>query len=464
MLIKKCFLGLLVAIALGACNGEDGKTTDGAVVLDKNTQTTQTIYADETQKNEGIKFTATEPWTATVNEVKTRVEEGGSNVDWLKLSAYSGGAGEFTLNLILTKNTTGKSRKATIRITAGDTVLTITVEQKAETESGEEVTEAKPIKKFIYKGVFNSDKVFSSDYINEVIKELSYDEKGRLTRIVSYRADNVDKEKTTMTFDYTVVGEININEKEVTYGTTYEDTYIAKLNGKGNVTALQDDDKNTGTFSDYIRFTYTDDDRLAQWKDADAGSETSSGTFSYNNGMLSKYEYVEGKHLAESRTVNLDLNKAYTKRYPNNLSFDVLGLLLTDDDDYDFLFYAGLTGKTGDYLPELIPDFTSRDEWDYITDPEEYMTPNVTLEKSYNSIQWSDADLVMKYTYDKDNQLTGIQAQRGFSVMKTTYKIVVSDELINPEQPERGYKYERKDEKTSKVKDDTDLLTWTIEY
>ena len=86
------------------------------------------------------------------------------------------------------------------------------------------------------------------------------------------------KGKTTTTFDYTIAGEITMNEKEVydSSSNIYEDTYIIKLNEQGNVASIQDDDKNTGTFSDYIRFSYTDDNRLAQWKDADAGSETSS--------------------------------------------------------------------------------------------------------------------------------------------------------------------------------------------
>lgn len=88
MLIKKCFFAFLAVVVLWACSDGEDTTTESAVVLDKTTQTTQTVYADETQKNEGIKFTATEPWTATVDEVTTKAE--GSNVDWLKLSAYSG--------------------------------------------------------------------------------------------------------------------------------------------------------------------------------------------------------------------------------------------------------------------------------------------------------------------------------------------------------------------------------------
>lgn len=458
--MKKKLFSILVAIALGACSDE-GEGAGSSIVLMGGTQTTQTIYADETQKNEGIKFTATEPWTATVDAVDTRT--GGSNVDWLTLSAYSGGAGEFALSLALTPNSSGKSRKAEIRITAGKTVLTIIVEQKAETENGNEVL--KTIKKITRKEVFNSEKVYnSSDYINEVQRTFGYDEQGRVARITSSRVDNPDKENGTMTFDYTIAGEITICEKE-TYGinTTYEDTYIAKLNEQGNVVSLQDDDKNTGTFSDYIRFSYTADNRLAQWKDADAGSETSSGTFTYSNGRLSKYEYIDGKAPEGKRTISVDVNKAYTNRYPNNLPVDIVGLLLSDDDDYDFLFYTGRMGKTSDYLPELMPDYMSHDDWS--TKKEEgYPNPNTTIEEFYYSIKWSDDNLVMSYTFDKDNYLTGIQTKIGFSVMKTTYTVTVGSELVDPNFPERGYKYETKDYKTAKVKDDADVFNWTIEY
>lgn len=43
----------------------------------------------------------------------------------------------------------------------------------------------------------------------------------------------------------------------------------------------------------------------------------------------------------------------------------------------------------------------------------------------------------MNYTFDKDNYLTGIQTQRGFTVMKTTYTVVVGNELVDPNIPEK---------------------------
>lgn len=469
MLVKKCFFALLVAIALGACSDDDGNIGDGAVVLDKTTQTTQVVYADETQKNEGIRFTATEPWTATVNEVQTKA--GGSNVDWLTLSAYSGGAGEFTLNMTLAPNTSGKSRKAEIRITAGTTVLTITVEQKAETESGEQpVASSRLVKKFTYKGVFNSDKVHGSseDYILEESRTFEYDDQGRVVRIAS----EADRYGSTFvqTYDYATAGKVNIKSVETYYegnpGQPVRSEYdiVATLNQKGLVTSLADDDKDTGKLTEYIRFSYTGDGRLAKWEDTDAGDEAASGTFTYTgDGLLSKYEYVNGKYADENWTNALDLDKAYTKRYPNNLSVDVVGLLLNDDDDYNFVFYAGLAGKTSDFLPEqLMPNFISYDDWD--TSLRTYHEPNKTIEESYSTIEWSDAPMAMNYTFDNDNRLTKIETKRNFSVMKTTYTVVVGNEYLDPNEPDMGYKYETKDKKTVKERDDTDTFTWTIGY
>ena len=95
---------------------------------------------------------------------------------------------------------------------------------------------------------------------------------------------------------------------------------------------------------------------------------------------------------------------------------------------------------------------------------ESYQTPNTTVEEYYHTIVWSDDELVMNYTFDKDNYLTGIQTQRGFTVMKTTYTVVVGNELVDPNIHERGYKYTIENKKTEKEKDDADVFTWTIEY
>lgn len=70
-----------------------------------------------------------------MTEASTKAE--GSSVSWVTLDKYSGNAaGEYTITVFVRKNYTGADRKAYIRITCGSSI-TITIEQKAVTESGD---------------------------------------------------------------------------------------------------------------------------------------------------------------------------------------------------------------------------------------------------------------------------------------------------------------------------------------
>ncbi len=120
----------------GNGGNEGGGNTPANIELTGDTSSQQQVYADDKQAPAPIKFTAKAPWTATVAAVPTKAE-GGSEVDWLDLSAYSGGAGDVSLTITLSPNYTGQDRKAEIRITCGGTTIVITVEQKGKTESGE---------------------------------------------------------------------------------------------------------------------------------------------------------------------------------------------------------------------------------------------------------------------------------------------------------------------------------------
>ena len=91
---KTTLWALFLLFGLAACS--DDEEGNGSIMLTNGTQTSQTIYADETTDNSGgIHFTAAADWTASVIPVTSRAE-GGSSVDWLSLSAYSGGPGEYT--------------------------------------------------------------------------------------------------------------------------------------------------------------------------------------------------------------------------------------------------------------------------------------------------------------------------------------------------------------------------------
>lgn len=121
-------------VALISC--EEDKDSPKEIELTGGASTSHTIYADETQKSDGIKFNAAAPWTATVSEV-LESKAGGSEVGWLTLSLYEGKAGEHTLSLTLMENYTGTDRKAEIKIVSGGSTIIITVEQKATTKEGE---------------------------------------------------------------------------------------------------------------------------------------------------------------------------------------------------------------------------------------------------------------------------------------------------------------------------------------
>ncbi len=130
---------MLFAVSCSESN-DDGGGNDEPIKLSPGTELKQEAFADEEQALAPIKFTAAAPWTATVTDTtpvqaKTKAEAG--RVDWLTLSAYSGGTGNVSLTMTLEVNTTGHDRKAKIRIACGDTTIVITVEQKGKTESGE---------------------------------------------------------------------------------------------------------------------------------------------------------------------------------------------------------------------------------------------------------------------------------------------------------------------------------------
>lgn len=130
--MRKLILAVLACITLAACK-EDNEILK-EIELAEGTSTSQTVYADETQKPDGIKFKATAPWTATVRQVETRTANG--NLEWLSLSAYEGKAGEQTLTLTLKVNATGEDRKAEIKIASGSTLIAIVVEQKSTAKDG----------------------------------------------------------------------------------------------------------------------------------------------------------------------------------------------------------------------------------------------------------------------------------------------------------------------------------------
>ena len=101
---------LLMAVTLTAC---DETITEKFLQLADGTSTSLVFNADENTEAT-IKFTADAAWTASVSEVAA--SKSGESISWLKLSAYGGEAGDCTITASITRNYTGASRKAEIKI------------------------------------------------------------------------------------------------------------------------------------------------------------------------------------------------------------------------------------------------------------------------------------------------------------------------------------------------------------
>lgn len=258
--MKKLFLCLFVAACFFSCSDDDEKES---IRLTGNTETSQVVYADETNKPEGIKFTATASWTATVKNVTTTRS---SEVDWLSLNMYSGDAGEYTLTMTLQPNLTGQDRVAEIIITCADTVIRIRVEQKGTKADGEkpEGTEKRFVDNIIYKWEDSKD-----DWRQE-ITEFTYNPDGTLKLIANYGDYNnngiIDDEERSEALEWkTEFRYDKANKKVYTKSTEYEEKTGTKdvetgeltLNAEGYAVEAKYESNNDGDIETY-QISYQD--------------------------------------------------------------------------------------------------------------------------------------------------------------------------------------------------------------
>ena len=255
-----CLLALLFAWA--GCSDDEATKN---VILTGGTQTSQTVYADETQgSGGGISFTAVADWVATVTEVATSKAAGGSLVDWLTLSAYSGGAGEYTLTLTLKENNTGADRKAKIEIACAGDVITITVEQKGTTEEGD--TPAEPVtpqgKRLARMEYTHVDSDYPENYDKDILT-FAYDAEGRLSEMhgITYTGDEQSYYSDVVyTFSYEG-SQLKIGYEDDEYSES--STYIATLNEAGYISLLYEEPEYSTTTTAWM-FKYDSENYLQQ--------------------------------------------------------------------------------------------------------------------------------------------------------------------------------------------------------
>ncbi len=454
-------------------NGNGNGSGNGGVVLDKGTQTEQVVYAnDKGGKDEGIKFTTQGPWKAQVEEVTTKADQAVAKiVDWLVLSQYSGDkAGDYTITLTLKQNFTGKTRKAEIRIICGNTVITITVEQKAEKEDG---VKLKRVKSVDFEETYGAGYAeYTGESCDEAVYTYSYDEQGRVAKVVEKRdVSGTERETITYMFDYHIVGEITVSQYSESFyvdgsGQQHKsesnEKYILTLNEQGNVVNIKknDDYDNTDT-----KVGYTEDGRLGKLsEDTDKYGYNWYEQYFYTDGLLTRAEFFESGDSTDVQEFKLD--ELYPNRYPatgTNIDFNAFIFEIGADDIEPILYQIGLLGKGSDCLME-IGGYSDQSEW--VSEVPIYREPNIVIPCVKKYVKWPEEEIVLpvKYEFDGDKNVTKFSYEDPYELWEHSYEIHVGDELEEPENPDRGYKHTVKTIYNKKLHNEKNLYTYTVVY
>lgn len=461
---------LILTLAWAGCT-EDEETVKN-LVLAEGTQTTQTVYADQTSgTGGGISFTAATDWTATVTDVTSKAES--NTVSWLTLSQYSGGPGEYTLTLTLSTNLTGQTRKAQIEIRCGNDVITITVEQKAEDSEGnvpdapiESMTYPAKVSKISYRENYWSEYEWGSPV--DVDYEFKYDAEGRIAEYI-YTAKATYEDKTTISFDYDIVGEIRVTE---TTNDSEPLHYALKLGSNGYVSSMETERTDYNDAMTYT-FSYDETGHLSEiaWRTS-YGSDYKL-TYTYKNGTA-EYTYLWYDNNTSGSMEENGLEYGTTPNNALNIDPNILFEGMTDFDasdgpDYDeytnrpgrldHLALLRLIGKRSDY-------YVSRDEDDVLSAMDEMPNnkePNKTYNREFDSYEASMSDL--SYNFEDNNRIKEISQTESVTKRVYTYQIIVGNELINPESPEEGYKWKRTENVLKEgPTNGTNTYTYTFTY
>lgn len=179
--MKKLFLILLSAFAFAACD-KDNAEGPSTITVTNPSELNQTVFADNTQGQGGVKFTTAGAWSSTIVS-KTRADVS----TWVSIDPASGDkAGEYTVNIKLDPNYTGETRKAEIKISCSGYAIDINIEQKGTTQSGE-IPEPRPEPSG--SGVLTNESTQKSFKLTGVSHEIS---NYNVVRIVFEGEDEVD--------------------------------------------------------------------------------------------------------------------------------------------------------------------------------------------------------------------------------------------------------------------------------
>lgn len=428
-------------VALTACSDDNGAGTGKDIQLAPDTPKNYTIYADETSgtPSEGISFTTTGPWRATVAETRADASGNGGSSSWVTVLPDHGDvAGDYTITITLGVNTTGKDRRATVTIECGGTKITITVEQKGTTEDGEVPDDGGgpvvPAGKKLISRMENTYWYYSGSGIEEdggEIVNCFYDEKSRLTKmVVETYDDEVDgpapaslhrrgvlaataaasrgRASVTITLaltygDRSVSYEIT-RKKNGVADSSYGETGSAELDGAGRIVSGQrmSYDYDEEEWTDTYELSYDAEGYLVKSVSSEDGEERITWTGGDPTEVW--WGTVGGKDL---------IDKASYGTVPNRTNLDLSwffvlateGWAFASGDPTNIFPLIGLTGMRSERMAETVVEAaptgssTRGYEYDYQTDADGLLT-KITQKTSttYAPEPYKSFETVITYT------------------------------------------------------------------
>ena len=350
--MKRIFAFLFAAAALAGCSDDNGGDGGKDIQLAPGTPKDYTIFADETSgtPSEGISFTTTGPWRATVAE--TRADVSGGSPSWVTVSPDHGdAAGDYTITIGLGVNATGKDRRATVTIECGSTKITITVEQKGTTEEGEVPDEGdEPV---VPAGVQLVSEVYcyfnDSPGVEDRRIELTYDERNRLVRWKETTNEVVSPgmvETVTQTYEY------EYGDGVVRIANPEEDTHFTVwLNAAGYAERVER--SRSGESADITTYEYDSENRLIRTEQEDEWED-----YVWENGNLVESRY--GSPDGESDVTRFTYTDLENRERP-----DFIGAWNELPSWYEELAWAGLLGVRN---RNLMRGTRGDGEWSYKDD------------------------------------------------------------------------------------------------
>lgn len=451
---------LFMVLALSACHNEEGSQN---IILSDGTPTQIIINPEDDNKASDIKFVAVAPWTAEVREIASSKAEN-NTTSWIKLSKYSGEAGEVSISITFTPNETGSVRKAEIIIRCGDSEIVITIEQKPSdgtiTGGGEEKPEVstKKIKQIIREKQYYSELISNPDMeFQKVTMNYQYDEQGRLS---FFESDEIDVGGKYY-YDYNTSGEINVRAQVTGDGGSSEVVnYLIALNDKGLATKLQA----IGNDTDNISFSYTDEGRLNKliYYVYENPSPNDMVFYYDKDGYL-----TEIKDVTSDESMLFEVPKFYPNKYPNNNMLDMfaffdLGIGI------DFLYPTGCLGRTSDYCLESmvdtkgtsnnIPGFAGQ-----YKESEGYKPGDEVSQFDVMTYDRPEDYSKYEYVYDSENNLKQVISSSVFHKFKNVYVERITEESVIRDG-EKYYISNTELKSSEKIGEGVDKDIYTITY